>query len=176
MSGETPRLRHWVFSGLAVVHLTMLVLFVWSGFAQSSPSTTASVVRTYRNFSGAFRDYAFFAPAVASDLRAGFILEYESGETRFLRFAADDREVAFRYNNIVAASMRDVRGRDLFAQSWAAFILGAHPDAVRASVITETFVVPSMAEYRAGERPDWTFVYVGRFERGVEAGDELRDR
>lgn len=133
--------------------------------AERAPGRVGEALRLYKNLSGAFRDYTFFAPNVASDVRAGFLLEDARGGTSFVAFRARNREVAFKYNSIIAVSMRDERGRDLFARSWAAFMLGSQPAAATVTVAVESFVLPPMPEYRAGLRPEWRTLYVGTFAR-----------
>ncbi|HEY3132948.1 MAG TPA: hypothetical protein VGL91_26085 [Acidobacteriota bacterium] len=148
-----------------LLHLLLVALFIWTGFAEDWPGKLPGALRVYKNLSGTFRDYAFFAPAVASDLKAGFLVTDTAGEETFVNFVAKNREVGFRYNCIIAACMRDVRGRDLFAQSWAALPLGSNPDANRVTVMVKTLDLPSMRDYRAGKRPEWKTVYVGEFGR-----------
>lgn len=141
------------------------MLFIWTGVAERATGRVGEALRLYKNLSGAFRDYTFFAPAVASDVKAGFLLEDTEGHASFVAFRARNREVAFKYNSIVAVSMRDERGRDLFAQSWAALMLGSHPAATSVTVVVDSFVLPPMKEYRAGARPAWQTIYAGTFAR-----------
>jgi hypothetical protein len=149
----------------AFLHLLSVALFIWTVFAEDLPGKLPAALRVYKNLSGTFRDYAFFAPEVASDLKAGFLVTDTAGEETFVNFAAKNREVGFRYNCIIAACMRDVRGRDLFAQSWAALPLGSTPDVDRVTVMVKTLDLPSMRDYRAGKRPEWRTVYVAEFGR-----------
>jgi hypothetical protein len=147
----------------AFLHLLSVALFIWTGFAEDSPGKLPGALRVYKNLSGTFRDYAFFAPAVGSDVKAGFLVTDTVGEETFINFVAKNREVGFRYNCIIAACMRDVRGRDLFVQSWAALPLGSNPDADRVTVMVKTLDLPTMRDYRGGKRPEWKTVYVGQF-------------
>jgi hypothetical protein len=151
----------------AFLHLLSVALFIWTVFAEELPGRLPAALRVYKNLSGTFRDYAFFAPQVASDVKAGFLVTDTAGQGTFVNFVAKNREVGFRYNCIIAACMRttDVRGRDLFAQSWAALPLGSNPDANRVTVIVKALDIPSMHDYRAGKRPEWRTVYVGEFGR-----------
>jgi hypothetical protein len=149
----------------AFLHLLSVALFIWTVFAEDLPGKLPGALRVYKNLSGTFRDYAFFAPEVASDLKAGFLLTDTAGEETFVNFVAKNREVGFRYNCIIAACMRDVRGRDLFAQSWAALLLGSRPDVDRVTVMVKTLDLPSMREYRTGKRPEWRTVYAAEFGR-----------
>jgi hypothetical protein len=150
---------------VALLHLAAVAGFIWTRAAEEAPGRVGEALRLYKNLSGAFRDYTFFAPAVASDVKAGFLLETADGPASFVAFRARNREVAFKYNSIIASSMRDERGRDLLAQSWAALMLGSHPAATSVTVVVEAFVLPTMPEYRAGARPEWRPIYAGTFAR-----------
>jgi hypothetical protein len=152
----------------AFLHLLSVALFIWTVFAEDLPGKLPAALRFYKNLSGTFRDYAFFAPEVASDVKAGFLVTNTAGEESFVNFVTKNGEVGFRYNCIIAACMRgtrNVRGRDLFAQSWAALLLGSDPGADRVTVMVKRLDVPSMRDYRAGKRPEWRTLYVGEFGR-----------
>jgi hypothetical protein len=147
----------------AFLHLVSVAVFIWTPFPEDLPGKIACALRIYKNLSGTFRDYAFFAPAVANDLKAGFLLTDAGGRETFINFAAENREIGFRYNCIIAGCMKDTKARDLFAQSWAALVLGSHPDADRVAVIVKAFDLPSLRDYRAGKRSEWRTFYVGEF-------------
>jgi hypothetical protein len=140
-------------------------VFVWTDASEVSGSPVHRALRTYKNLSGVFRDYRFFAPAVASDMRAGFFLEQADGTTEFEAFATDNRELSLRYHCIIASSMRDERLRDLMARSWSAVMLGSHPDATRVTVVAQAFALPSMSAFVAGQEPRWNVVYAAAFDR-----------
>jgi hypothetical protein len=147
----------------AFLHLLSVALFVWTVFSEDLPGKLPVALGVYKNLSGTFRDYAFFAPEVASDVKAGFLVTDTAGDQTFVNFVAKNREIAFRYNCIMAACMRDVRGRDLFAQSWAALLLGSNSNFDRVTVMVKALDLPSMHDYRTGKRPEWKMVYVGEF-------------
>jgi hypothetical protein len=161
-------------ASLAALHLSLVCLFIWTEASEASTSPVHSALRTYKNLSGIFRDYRFFAPAVASDLRAGFFLEQPDGTSTFEALLTDNLEVGFRYNCIVSASMRDAKLRDLMAQSWSAMMLGNHPEATRVTVVAQSFELPSMRAFAAGARPSWKMVYAGTFDRRRHPTDAIR--
>lgn len=159
-------MRQALMGGLALLHLGFVVASVSMNFGSLPRGPLRKAVLTYCNLSGTFRDYTFFAPGVASALKAGFLVEKEGGaEPTVVAFGSDSREITFRYGSIMRSGMQDERGRDLFAQSWAALILGNRPDADSVTVMVERMIVPSMEEYRRGLRPQWAAVYAGRFDR-----------
>lgn len=157
--------REALCAGLVLMHLASVVGFIWTDIPGSpAPGLVESWLRLYQNLSGSFRDYRFFAPSVASDTKAGFLLQNAAGEYRLVNFSAPNREIGFRYSCIIA-TMRDQRAQDLFARSWAAFLLGNDSTAQKVVVMVKAFMVPTMAEYREGSRPEWRLVYGGEFER-----------
>lgn len=152
----------------ALLHLAATVAFVWTGFAERPGwGVAGELLRLYKNASGAFRDYTFFAPSVASDLKAGFLLEGPDEKARFVHFSAQNKEIAFRYNCIVAACMRDVKGRDLFARSWAAVFLTPGSGVDRTTVMVKALDMPTMGAYRHGTRPEWRTIYASTFGRNA---------
>lgn len=157
--------RGGLLAGLASLHLALVCLFIWTDITETSESAAGDSLRTYRNLSGIFRDYRFFAPRVASDVRAGFFLEQADGTSQFQAFLADNLEVGFRYHCIVGSGMRDKYLRDLMAQSWAAVMLDANPEAAMVTVVAQSYELPPMRAYAAGARPSWKVVYAGKFDR-----------
>ncbi|HMN96695.1 MAG TPA: hypothetical protein PKC43_09645 [Phycisphaerales bacterium] len=157
------------------LHLAMVALFVFTGYPGDRRGLIADGLRTWRNLAGIFRDYTFFAPRVATDTKVAFLVEREGGGSRVVTLDSPTREGAFRINCVVNACLRDERARDLFAQSWAAGVLGADPEAIRVSVLAMAFEIPTMAAYREGERPRWLPLYAGAFERRDRSAAAPRD-
>jgi len=174
MDNAEPRLsfgeRHaGVLACLAALHLALVGLFIWTDASETSSSPVHGMLRTYKNLSGIFRDYRFFAPSVASDMRAGFFLEHADGTSEFEPFVSDNLEVDFRYNCIIGSGMHDGKLRDVMAQSWSAVMLGSHPEAARVTVVAQSFELPPMKAFAAGARPSWKVVYAGKFDRRQRA-------
>lgn len=159
------RPKEIVITFLVLLHLSSVMIFIWADWPERSRQNINKFLRTYQNLSGTFRDYAFFAPSVGNDIKAGFLLRDSTGNSTIVNFVSDNREVNFRYNCIILACMRDVRGRDLFAQSWSALMLGTNPEAENVTVMVKEFALPTMGEYSRGQRPKWDLLYVGEFAR-----------
>ncbi|HMB63687.1 MAG TPA: hypothetical protein VKN36_11480 [Eudoraea sp.] len=158
----------WVF--LALMHLVLVNLFIWTNFENKETSGIYEYLRIYRDFSGCFRDYSYFAPNVANDTRAGFITKTEQETLHFLSFRAENEVVNTRYNNVISSGMRNPEVRELFSRSWATAIFGRDEKIQEVTVFAEAYLVPSIAEYRAGERPFWKVIYVGSFEKNKGEG------
>jgi hypothetical protein len=152
-----------VWIAAAGVHLT-LVLCGAAGITPVSPAHFAGrIIETYRAYSGANSGFGFFAPGVASEWRATFdvcndghclpVTEEEvAGESRLLLLTID-------------GLLGESDLRDLLAASHAArqFVRYPHADAVL--VKAGVFVVPTMAQYRRGARPQWRDLYGFAFRR-----------
>jgi hypothetical protein len=154
-----------VMACLAALHLALVCLFIWTSVAESPGNPLARTLRTYKNLSGIFRDYRFFAPSVSDDTRVGFYLERADGTSELESFSADNREVDLRYNCIVSSGMHDNKLHDILIQSWAAGVLGSHPEAARVTVIGQAYQLPSLQAFADGAQPRWKTIYAGTFDR-----------
>jgi hypothetical protein len=106
---------------------------------------------------------------VGPQLRARFTLATPQGE-RFDETleTGKSREVTLRLGNLAATIYLVAKRTDMrraFLGALAADRLGAHPEANRVQVTIEEWVVPTMAEYRRGARPEWRFLHDATFVR-----------
>ena len=126
-------------------------------------------LRFYDALSGAGDSYSFFAPTVGPQLRARFTLSTPQGErSEETLETGKSREVGFRLGNLagtiyIAAKRTDLRRAFLGALAASSF--GAHPEASHVQVNIEEWVMPTMADYRAGVRPRWRSLYDATFVR-----------
>jgi hypothetical protein len=162
--GEPPGLALRSLAALAFFHLILTAAFLLGN--PSHGTAAESVLHVYQSLSGTWRNYAFFAPDVASGYRAAFVLDDAPGAgSTFVDLIGDNREITFRYDVIIAAGMKSANTREIFAQSWAALLLGTRPDVSQVTVIVDRLDMPGMAAYRAGRRLVWKRIYVGVFDR-----------
>lgn len=159
------RLKKIIQTSLVLLHLMTVAAFLWAGFPGDSSGRLSDALRTYNNLSGSFRDYTYFAPAVGDNYKAAFILEDARGQSRLINFISDNREVDLRFQCIITVGMRREVLRDVFSQSWAALLFGSNPNAQKVTVMARRASVPTMADYRRGQRPSWVTVYAGEFAR-----------
>lgn len=126
-------------------------------------------LRFYDALSGAGDSYSFFAPAIGPQLRAKFALSTPQGErSEETLETGKSREVGFRLGTLAGTVYLVAERTDLrraFLGALAANRLGAHPDASMVQVSIEEWVMPTMAEYRAGERPRWRSLQGATFAR-----------
>ncbi len=150
---------------LAILHLLLVNIFIWTNFENKQPFGGYQYLRIYRDFAGCFRDYTYFAPNIANDTRAGFITKTATDSAYFLPFRAENKIVNTRYNNLISSGMRNPKGRDLFARSWATLLLGQSDSIHEVTVFTEAYIIPTLQEYRNGAKPSWEMIYIGSFEK-----------
>src|SRR5262249_42632119 len=130
------------------------------------------LVQLYGALSGVDNTYGFFAPDVGSQVRAAFILTDAHGRSWNESLEhGPTRECNLRLSGIVdsmfALSIED----DDQIDCWAAAMFGRHPTAETCTIRLQAFNVPTMAEYRAGKRPEWitgselVFTRTSRFDK-----------
>ena len=162
------RLLRLLLVGAFGCHLALVA----AGAAQLTPRLREPVgrgLRFYQAVSGAGDSYAFFAPAVGTQLRARFILSTPTGErSEETLETGKSREIGLRLGNLaetihVVATRTDLRRA--FLGALAANRLGAHPEANLVQVRIEEWVMPTMAEYRRGARPRWRSLHEATFVR-----------
>jgi hypothetical protein len=153
-------------------HLALVV----AGAAHHTPLVHGPVgrgLRLYDALSGAGDSYSFFAPTVGPQLRARFTVCTPEGTCSDETLdGGKSREVSLRLGELagsvhVVADRTDLRRA--FLGALAASRFGAHPEAHRVQVSIEEWVVPTMAEHRAGARPRWSCLHEATFVRTASA-------
>jgi hypothetical protein len=153
---------------LAIGHL---LLVACGAFSVVRPGTDTPIQRAfgrYGSYTGANSAYGFFAPSVASSWRARFSLYDEAGNG-WVEDTPDgpNREVALRISCILGMFARD-NLREGLAVCWAARMFARHPSARLVNVHVEHYDVPSLAEYRSGDRPAWVTSAAYSFAHGLD--------
>jgi hypothetical protein len=140
------------------------------------PPILAETLGLYRGISGGFTSYAFFAPDVPSRLRLRFQLSFAkqpSGESRqdeSVFLGGINREANIRIGDI-EESLRsfnsDPKIRRALLASLSGKQLALHSEASEVEAEMQLYHVPSLAETKMGERPQWLVVYSAVFRRGL---------
>jgi hypothetical protein len=148
-----------------VLHLLLVLLGALEALPlPRRPESPLHWLAAYTEYTGAGNDYSFFSPAVGSQVRARLLRSDASGRTQEIHLTTPNREVNFRIGCMLLASMKLEEMRAPMARSWASLVLGADTDAAKVEVVVETYHVPSMDDYRAGQRGGWQEIYRGEFE------------
>jgi hypothetical protein len=146
---------HLIAVATAAAHLSL-----------DSSKPPGNLVRAYGDLTGAANNYGFFAPAVASQIRARFLIAPAEGPSSVDTLEVRRPETDLRLNTMLSF-FGVSEAQDLLARSWAATMFGKHPEAVTVTVVADTFILPTMREYREGKRPQWVEFYRGVFARAA---------
>lgn len=170
------RSRHCVCVLLAAAHLVVVICGAGDWLPDRSGGPPAWLVEWYATMSGAGSGYGFFAPAVGARYRARFVLrdvrgstwtdtfdQSNSPEARLRLAGSADR--AFASGEAEQSAAR----RERLVKSWAAVMFSRHPGAASLTVIVEAYDVPTMAQYRSGQRPSWQVEYEAHVQRDSSA-------
>jgi hypothetical protein len=159
-------LRHGIYTGLAGLHLILVVCGA-AGWQVLSPKTEAGhALRLIRTYTGSDSSYAFFAPGVSSQMRARFILIDQNGKEWTDELDSTmGREGKLRAGSglSMAAEFPDLMR--VFGKSWAATMLGRHPTATKVIALVDIYELPPMVAYTEGYRPEWVQIYREEFNR-----------
>jgi hypothetical protein len=161
-------------TALAAVHLVLVACGVLGLSIVPHDSVAGAALNTYGVLSGSDNNYGFFAPGVALQMQAEFALSDGAGRvwTDRLETGANN-EVAKRIDSCVSRSA-DPELSPALAASWAAVMFDRHPDAQRVVVRVREYALPTMAEFQAGQRPEWRPVFEVTFERNLQLATVTR--
>jgi hypothetical protein len=154
----------------AAFHLVVVVCSASGGLSLLKKGLPGPLLYRYAVLSGADNGFGFFAPSVAATNRTRFAIADGAGKAHEVTLGeAPNHEVRLRSGTpVVLFGVNELRSP--LAASWAGKVFGRHPEARAVNVRVEEYEVPSMAAYRAGERPQWLAIYEETFV--VEGPDE----
>jgi hypothetical protein len=154
-----------VLKGAAILHLGLTVC----GAAKLVPVPlkfpVGSAIAHYQAYSGSDNGYGFFAPGVASPKRV-MVHGYHANKGEWVTTVETgvSRETELRLST-TAGLFSQEKYHEFIAASWAAWMFGNDPDASPVIVEIQVYVIPTMSEFRAGERPQWQTMEVFPFAR-----------
>jgi hypothetical protein len=160
----------WAWSLVACAHVSLAVCGAMR-VAPAEGTPVGDLIAEYGFASGADASFAFFAPAVSSLSRVSLTLRDAQGhEWADMVFGEDGSVYGLRssavFDLLEGLSERMLRG---LTASWAGMALGRHPAATEARVVIEVEALPTMREWRAGQRPTWLRLYEATFRRNDAA-------
>ena len=154
----------------AAVHLAIAALYAPHVPVELyMPHLLDRALSLYGNFTGTRARMDFFAPWVASEARADFLIIPAEGPSRRVRLATPNdeasRRLALMYTLYAFPSERE-----RLVQAWGSYMLRLHPDAVAVETRVEMLQIPTMAERSAGKLPAWAEVGRATVRRGGAPG------
>jgi hypothetical protein len=150
-----------VAAALAGLHLALVIHGASNLNRSRFEGPFGAALNWYAALSGADHHYAFFAPDVSPELRTTFVLSDGAGRTwtDSLEGGASG-EARVRLSCVVVQAPWD-----RVPASWAETMFARHPAAVRIVVRVEEHVLPTLRQYRAGQRSHWRPVHEAAFRR-----------
>ena len=157
-----------IVTGFAAGHL-LLVACGAAGFApwkQAGPA--GKCVTLYGRLTGSSNSYGFFAPNVANQLITTVTAEDVRGNHTVIPFGGTGSETERRVSTMMMV-FANARCPQMHGLSLAAYTLGKNPAARTVTVDICQRRLPTMAEYRQGQRPSLEEVYRGAYGRRLAA-------
>jgi len=141
--------------------LALCVLWVLPDKFRAPHNLAWRFVVPYGLYTGADNKYAFFAPTVPSAQRVRVRVLCGA---QWIPFEAtvNSSESRLRLHTIASLVMHK-ETEEHVAASWAAFALGSMPCANAALVEVDYYGIPTMDDYRRGDRPGWNLLHVLAF-------------
>jgi hypothetical protein len=159
-------LRHGIYTGLAGLHLILVVCGAAGWPVLSSDTAAGHTLRLVRSYTGSDSSYGFFAPGVSLQVRVRFLLSDRAGNqwTEGLD-SRMNQEGRLRVGSGVSMAAEFPEMMPVLAQSWAAAMMGRHPTATKVIAIVEIYELPRLDGYTQGQRPMWVTIYRQEFDR-----------
>jgi hypothetical protein len=98
------------------------------------------------------RNFGFFAPSVTPDWNLRLVTTDSTGGKIVCRLPLPSREMEVKMYSMLGHFGESNDTMDLFARSWAVYVVNHHPGVVRVDVEVTRNYIPSMDEYRHGRR------------------------
>jgi hypothetical protein len=150
-----PRTRRLLLCAAASAHLLVALVYSTHVLVEYHlPPAIERVMRSYGLYTGTSAHFNFFAPTVATQYRAQFLLTTRDGRTRPADIRTDSSEANQRLALMVNA-YQIPEARPYLVRSWVVFLLERNPDAASVETRVSIFEIPRIAEARSGKRATW---------------------
>jgi hypothetical protein len=165
--------KHCCLCGLlAAAHVVLVTCGAADILPDGRREPLARPLLWYARMAGADNQFSYYAPEVGDNYRTRFTLrdsnwgEWEAGFEN-----SDSPEARLRLTGIAfgafanGAATQFPERRVRLVKSWAAAMFSRYPSAVALTAVVEVYELPTMAEYRGGQRPAWKVVYQAQVQR-----------
>jgi hypothetical protein len=137
---------HLFFIAAVVTHA-----YEWIG-RQRWLAPLSVAIDYYAEITFANRNFGFFAPSVTSDWNLELTLTDTAGRQRPYALVAPGREMQLKLYSMIGHGSESDDLSDLFARSWALKAVNENPDVNRVDVVITQNRIPTMGQYRHGDR------------------------
>lgn len=167
-------LKHKIYYALAAVHLCMVALFS-SHFADwgNMNNPVAKTLATAGNYTGSNNIFSFFAPGLSDQPYVVYTVKNKDGKESYIDLKGKSPDFANRVNNIYGY-LTLPEARQILSASLAQSMLERYPEAEKIRVAMVIQQIPTMDEYRGGERSHWQFWFHRDF--GVDTSSMISKR
>lgn len=112
----------------------------------------SAAIDYYSAITFANRNFGFFAPNVTGDWNLELTVTDTTGRQRPYSLVQPSREMKLKLYSMIGHSSESNDVNDLFARSWALRAVNENPDVYRVDVVITQNRIPSMGQYRRGQR------------------------
>jgi hypothetical protein len=159
------KLHPLVLPVLALCHLGLVLAGALGCRPELTGTAIGHALGWYGHLSGSNNRYGFYAPAVATGMRASFTLSDQQGRTWTDSLGqGNTAETDLRLGTLVSMAGSD-HWQTLLPRAWASALLARHLEATQVVVRIEYRELPSMADHGAGAAPRWQTIYHSAFTR-----------
>lgn len=126
---------------------------------EKTPGVGYSAVKLYTIYTALHADYSFFAPEVGSSHELQIEFTDKTDASYEIQLSPSNREVNVRFSCMLLIFTRDRVFQELIARSIAATAYKQCPSATSITVSVYRYNLPTIAEYRSGQKPDRTLYF-----------------
>lgn len=157
-------LKHKLYYALAIAHLVMIALFASHYAEWGKNNRLMTSLRVAGNATGSNNIFSFFAPALSDQPFVVYDVKDSTGKNHVIDLSGKSLDFSNRVNNIYGY-LTLPEARMVVSASLAKFMIGQCPSAEKVRVAMVVQKIPTMEEFRNGDRNKWRFWFHRDFER-----------
>ncbi|MEO6000129.1 MAG: hypothetical protein ABIN89_25040 [Chitinophagaceae bacterium] len=159
-------LKQKLYYALAILHLLMVALFAAHSADWGRNNRIIKSLGAVGNFTGSNNIFSFFAPGLADQPFVVYDVKDTTGINHVIDLEGSSRDFSNRVNNIYGY-LTIPEARMIISASLAKFVMNECPSAEKVRIAMVVQKIPTMPEFRKGERSKWVFWFHRDFERSL---------
>ncbi len=157
-------LKHKFCYVLAVLHLAMVVLFAAHYADWGTNNKCMTALTTTGHFTGSNNIFSFFAPSLSDQPFVVYDVKDTTGKNHIVDLSGRSNDFSNRVNNIYGY-LTIPEARLLISASLAKFVMNQCPSAEKVRIAMVVQKIPTINEFRNGERNQWHFWFHRDFQK-----------
>ncbi len=157
-------LKHKVYYALAFLHLALVGLFAAHYAQWGSNNKFMTAMTATGHFTGSNNIFSFFAPDLADQPFVVYDVKDSTGKNYVIDLSGKSPDFLNRVTNIYGY-FTVPEARMLMSASLAQFVMNQCPSAEKVRVAMVVQRIPTMKEFRDGERKQWQFWFHRDFQK-----------